>query len=146
MNIVDTFRQHVRPNKLNCMFYRMERFLTTSESLITSSTVIEQDRDEIFTLLHQVKNGSLSIEQAVSQLSKVNAATSNHDIPSLSSFANIDHNRYHRTRFPEVVFAQSKTSQQVASILDDMAGNLIQRCNNSTILKRQYIPPILATR
>jgi NCAIR mutase (PurE)-related protein len=40
---------------------------------------------------------------------------------TLQSFANLDHGRAMRAGFPEAVFAQGKTSKQVALILDDMA-------------------------
>lgn len=52
-------------------------------------------------------------------------STIHHRPPSpeqiLQSFANLDHSRARRTGFPEAVFAEGKTAEQVASILDDMA-------------------------
>ena len=43
---------------------------------------------------------------------------------AVQSFANLDHYRAQRTGFPEAVFAQGKTPQQVASILDSMAAHV----------------------
>lgn len=48
----------------------------------------------------------------------------------LESFANLDHNRGNRTGFPEAVFAEGKTAQQIAVILDDMAEKV-----NETIIE-----------
>ena len=97
------------------------------------------------SLLQQVKDGTLSVDKAVLQLSQINSAST-----SISSFANIDHDRYIRTNFPEVIFAQSKTSFQVASILDDMAERQIKNQQKTTSAMSQeqkhYLPPILATR
>jgi len=50
---------------------------------------------------------------------------------SLSQFANLDHGRSMRTGFPEAVFAEGKTPEQVASILDDMARNVNESCATS---------------
>ena len=41
----------------------------------------------------------------------------------LSSFANLDHRRAPRTGFPEAVFGQGKTPEQIHAILDSMARN-----------------------
>jgi hypothetical protein len=142
---VDALKQHFRPNNFKRPLCQLQRFFT-SDSSTSSSSSIKTDHDEIFNILRQVKEGTYPIEEAVSKLSIIDGNMNHQGTSTLSSFANIDHYRYHRTRFPEVVFAQSKTSQQVASILDDMAGNHIQSYNNESISNREYIPPILATR
>ena len=49
------------------------------------------------------------------------SGTSKDPDETLQSFANLDHGRAMRAGFPEAVFAQGKTPQQVALILDDMA-------------------------
>ena len=48
------------------------------------------------------------------------------DIHVLSSFANIDHNRYRRTGFPEAIFGEGKTPTQMHAILDSMATNALR--------------------
>ena len=63
----------------------------------------------------------------------------------LESFANLDHGRAKRTGFPEAVFAEGKTTDQVAKILDDMARNSIETNlgEDGAVMARN---PILATR
>jgi len=69
----------------------------------------------------------------------------------LESFANLDHGRSRRTGFPEAVFAEGKTPNQVARILDDMArsaneellrgggaGDRGETTNNAAILATRY--------
>jgi hypothetical protein len=133
-------------------------------STLPSSSVTMETND-VAMLLLRVKDGTLPIEKAVAQLSQRKLVTSSnssgHHTSSLSSsFANIDYNRYERTNFPEVIFAQSKTPQQVAMILDEMAGKEIEQRkekinnNNATSSsvtatsseQNSYKPPILATR
>jgi NCAIR mutase (PurE)-related protein len=63
----------------------------------------------------------------------------------LRNFANLDHERSSRTGFPEAVFAEGKTPDQVAKILDDMA----RHANESSVGQdgqNQPMIPILATR
>lgn len=64
----------------------------------------------------------------------------------LKSFADLDHDRSRRTSFPEAVFGQGKTPNQIASILDDMARNFNERVleNDGRIESSQRV--ILATR
>lgn len=78
-----------------------------------------QEKD-IKALLEQVKNDELSVEEAASLL---------RDLPYKDmGFANIDHHRALRTGFPEVVFCQGKTSQQIRDIMAELAkkgGNIM---------------------
>lgn len=60
-------------------------------------------------LLEQVKDGSLSIDQALEKLRLLPYE----DL----GYARLDHHRALRQGFPEVVFAQGKTPDQVASIM-----------------------------
>jgi len=60
--------------------------------------------------LKQVQSGSESFEDAFRDLSK----------DPVGDFANLDHGRSSRVGFPEIVYGESKTARQVASILDDM--------------------------
>jgi len=64
----------------------------------------------------------------------------------LKAFADLDHDRSRRTSFPEVVFGQGKTPNQIASILDDMARHFNDRVleNDGRIESSQRV--ILATR
>lgn len=69
-------------------------------------------------------------------------------IPELSvleSFANLDHDRTSRTGFPEAVFAEGKTSEQVALILEAMAGKVNERAREDGHTNDR-IRAILATR
>jgi NCAIR mutase (PurE)-related protein len=68
-------------------------------------------------------------------------------IPELSvleTFANLDHDRTCRTGFPEAVFAEGKTSEQVALILEAMAGKVNEKAMETDVDER--IRAILATR
>jgi NCAIR mutase (PurE)-related protein len=66
---------------------------------------------------------------------------------TLASFANLDYERSKRTGFPEAVFAEGKTSKQVASILDDMARSVNESMQSVGISNDDYVSnAILATR
>ena len=138
---------------------KLLQFSSTSSNDSTTSS----SEYATLQLLQQVKDGTLSIEKAGLELSRFNknpnsesSSSSSSAAAALSSFANIDHDRYTRTNFPEVIFAQSKTSYQVATILDEMAERQITKLllNHQTAVevtpkqehKKCYLPPILATR
>lgn len=73
-----------------------------------------QERD-IKTLLEQVKNDELPVEDAISLLK---------DLPYKDmGFANIDNHRAIRTGFPEVIFCQGKTPQQIRDIMVELTKN-----------------------
>lgn len=104
-------------------------------------------------ILENVSSGKLSPNQALTLINDFGTATNNNNIGGdkdterLQSFVRIDHERSHRTGFPEVVFAQGKTSIQVCKILDNMAKYMIQRVVDES--NNQEIVPfsaILATR
>ena len=83
----------------------------------------------------------ISSEPSFFSSSNSTMAATNMDV--LQSFANLDHSRAKRTGFPEAVFAEGKTSKQVASILDDMGRTANEVANDDT----SYLyPAILATR
>lgn len=63
----------------------------------------------------------------------------------LESFANLDHTRSRRTGFPEAVFAEGKTAEQVAIILDDMARSANESAKAGSLDKEAGVS-ILATR
>ena len=66
-------------------------------------------------ILERVQDGTLSPLEAKTLIEEPN------DKEILQSYADLDHERTKRSGFPEVVFAEGKTPEQVASILDSMA-------------------------
>lgn len=64
-------------------------------------------------LLLQVKDGSLAIDEAMEKLRTLPYED--------MGFARLDHHRALRLGFPEVVFAQGKTHQQVAILMERLA-------------------------
>ena len=63
-------------------------------------------------LLEDVKSGKLSVEDAVLNLKKL-------PFEDLG-FAKVDHHRNLRTGYPEVVFCQGKTVEQVKQIMSKL--------------------------
>jgi len=70
------------------------------------------NKDELKKVLSQVAKGSLSIEDAEKQFKYL--PFENID------FAQIDHHRSLRKGFPEVIFGQGKTSEQIIGIMEKM--------------------------
>lgn len=70
-------------------------------------------QEQLRTILDAVKTGSLSVDDAASELCHLPYE----DI----GFAKIDHHRTLRTGFPEVVFSQGKQPEQVAEIMQRLA-------------------------
>src|SRR5262252_7838657 len=68
------------------------------------------NRDEIKSLLEGVREGRLAIDQALEQF----AHLPYEDI----TFARVDHHRELRLGFPEVIFGQGKTIEQVTGIAE----------------------------
>lgn len=64
-------------------------------------------------LLEQVRNGTLEIDEAVDSLKELPYE----DL----GFAKIDHHRHLRNGFPEVIYCQGKSVEQVCSIFDSLA-------------------------
>jgi hypothetical protein len=95
---------------------------------------------DLSTILQQVQQGILSSEEAMKQISSESASGGGND-EVLRSFANLDHGRATRTGFPEAVFGEGKSVQQVAFILDDMARRV-----NESALGDALSAAILATR
>ena len=85
-------------------------------------------RERVRTLLAEVAQGRMPIEQALTQLD----AAPTDDI----GFASIDHHRALRQGFPEVVFGEGKTPGQVVGIADRLAahgdGFLVTRTDPAT--------------
>jgi len=72
-------------------------------------------REQLTVLLQQVRNGSLSAEDAVERLRSLPYE----DL----GFAKLDHHRALRKGFPEVVFCQNKTETQVLGIIQKLAAS-----------------------
>ncbi|GBC92843.1 hypothetical protein HRbin15_01320 [bacterium HR15] len=72
-----------------------------------------QGADWLHQVLQAVQAGTLSVEEALQQL---------RDLPyETLGFARIDHHRALRKGFPEVVFGQGKTPEQVAVLVERLA-------------------------
>lgn len=90
-------------------------------------------------ILQSVQLGELSPEDAVESL-RTNTRDDGVDT-RLQEFANLDHARSRRTGFPEVVFAENKTVDQVRAILEDMARHAKKDSSaSSAILATRYVP------
>ncbi|MEE9575277.1 MAG: nickel pincer cofactor biosynthesis protein LarB [Gammaproteobacteria bacterium] len=70
------------------------------------------DRDTLNQLLHNVAGGKISVEDATQKLMHL----SFEDI----DYAHIDHHRSLRKGFPEVIFGQGKTADQIIGIFEKM--------------------------
>jgi NCAIR mutase (PurE)-related protein len=64
----------------------------------------------LYEIMEKVKSGEMSIEQASRELSILPYEDLN--------FANVDHHRHIRTGFPEVVFGEGKTVEQILAIVE----------------------------
>ncbi|KAE8911992.1 hypothetical protein PF005_g2682 [Phytophthora fragariae] len=82
--------------------------------LSTSSTSQGEDKKSILELLQRVADGKVS-PQAAAELCGPGA-----EYEAVGDFAKIDTKREARTGFPEVVYAESKTPEQVAAIMKVM--------------------------
>ncbi|KUF97332.1 hypothetical protein AM588_10011705 [Phytophthora nicotianae] len=83
-------------------------------TLSTSSNSHLEDKKPILELLQRVADGKVSPQEAAELCGP--AA----EYEAVGDFAKIDTKREARTGFPEVVYAESKTSQQVAAIMKAM--------------------------
>jgi len=70
--------------------------------------------DQLSELLRQVKDGSLSIDEAVQRLRHL-------PFEDLG-FARVDHHRQIRCGFPEVIYCPGKTVEQIVGIFERLAG------------------------
>jgi len=69
--------------------------------------------DQLTALLQQVKDGSLSVDEAVRKLRHL-------PFENLG-FARIDHHRHIRCGFPEVIYCPGKTTDQILGIFERLA-------------------------
>ncbi|KAJ0392679.1 hypothetical protein P43SY_006958 [Pythium insidiosum] len=67
----------------------------------------------ILRVLERVANGEIAPKDAVAECQRL-------EYEALGDFAKIDTKRLARTGFPEVVYAEGKTPEQVASIMKAM--------------------------
>lgn len=81
------------------------------------------DKTSLMNLLKQVAGGIVSVEEAYQRLEFFPYQ----DL----KYAKVDHHRYLRSGFPEVIFCQGKTPEQVAEIFFELS---------------KYQSPVLATR
>ncbi len=70
------------------------------------------NQENLNIILSQVAKGSLSVENAKAQLMHISFEN--------IDFAKIDHHRSLRKGFPEVIFGQGKTSEQIIGIMEKM--------------------------
>ncbi len=82
-------------------------------------------------LIDDVRSGAVSTDQAVEQLKSLSFET-------IGNFARIDHHRALRRGFPEVIFAQGKTPDQVTQIFK----KLMER--NERVLATRVLPEMYA--
>ncbi|WP_010271448.1 nickel pincer cofactor biosynthesis protein LarB [Paenibacillus senegalensis] len=75
--------------------------------------------NELEALLQKVKNGDMEIDQAAAQITKHLQDQSVADL----GFAQIDTEREQRVGFPEVVFGEGKTPEQIILIMQRMMQN-----------------------
>ncbi len=85
------------------------------------------NENALIKILCSVSDGKLSVENAIKALTHLNVE----DI----GYAHIDHNRSLRKGFPEVIFGEGKTAEQITGIMEKMAlqedNILITRINHS---------------
>lgn len=83
------------------------------------------EKEKIVKILKRVKEGKLSVEEAINEFKKLPFED--------MGFAHLDHHRALRLGFPEVIFAQGKTPEQVKKlakkIVEEGARLLITRAN-----------------
>lgn len=75
--------------------------------------------NELEALLYKVKNGELEVDQAAGQITKQWKEQSIADL----GFAQIDTEREQRVGFPEVIFGEGKTVEQIVLIMQRMMDN-----------------------
>ncbi len=89
------------------------------------------DRRKLLKILEEVKSGRLSVDAACSLFQDLQTE----DL----GFASIDHHRAVRLGFPEVIFGEGKTAQQIASIFKSLQAKqstvLATRVDNDKALK-----------
>jgi NCAIR mutase (PurE)-related protein len=67
----------------------------------------------------------------------------NYDFESVGDFAKIDHHRFLRTGFPEVIYASGKTTEQIRDIFEAMRG---QADSGAVIMATRVSPEVFTVR
>lgn len=116
----DAFPAFVGPLRISCG--------TKASGLLNGNGM---NRNQIRELLRQVANGQATLDQAESRLV---SAMRSQPVENLS-FATVDHHRQIRCGFPEVIYGEGKTPDQLAAIFDAVqargAGCLATRVNDA---------------
>lgn len=102
------------------------------------------EKKDLYKLLHQVADGSLSVDQAVREFKEA-PFTRENGFEDLG-FAKLDHHRAIRQGIPEVVYGAGKTPQQIQAITAAMAARgqknvLITRMSSEAAAFLQENPP-----
>jgi hypothetical protein len=99
----------------------------SSRQLFHTTSFITKDR--VSEILVQYKDGLIDLEQAQRRIADFEKIDDNAPVLDslLQSFATLDHDRWKRTGFPEAVFGEGKTAQQIAIILESMALKINQQ-------------------
>ncbi|HEX7433585.1 MAG TPA: nickel pincer cofactor biosynthesis protein LarB [Anaerolineaceae bacterium] len=90
------------------------------------------EEERIRKLLSEVQNGQLSIDTAFQQLRSL-------PYENVADFARLDHHRAIRTGFPEVILAEGKTPDQVATIYNRLS------TKNDRVLATRVSPEMYTT-
>jgi NCAIR mutase (PurE)-related protein len=102
------------------------------------------DRTQLLTMLDQVRAGVLSPEAAAAQIGDLPYAEVAHAVGSTL----IDHHREIRTGVPEIVFGASKTPEQLAAALRELAraagGAIATRVDAAKFAALQALAPAAA--
>jgi len=85
------------------------------------------DRDKLTAILQQVHSGRTSVEQALRQLKHLPFEDLN--------FATLDHHRPLRQGYPEVIFGEGKTDEEIIQIMERQAAS------GENILLTRLAPP-----
>jgi len=95
------------------------------------------NRENLSKILTEIKNGNLDVDKALEQLRDLNSKE--------LGYATIDNHRELRTGYPEVIFGQGKTPEQVAGIVEYMLTRdtniLATRVTEEMYIKVKQIAP-----
>ncbi len=79
------------------------------------------DRNSLQFLLTAIAEGKISVDEGIDKLKNL-------EYESVGNFAKIDHHRQLRTGFPEVIWSEGKTVNQIAQIME------VMRQKNSVVI------------
>ncbi|CAM9612316.1 unnamed protein product [Choristocarpus tenellus] len=127
-----------------------EPFLRTQGRCFPFSTNSTEwkDQGDLTFVLSQVADGKLDPSSAAAQLEPL-LVSGGAGAEGVGNFARIDHDRNRRTGFPEVVFGEGKSTEQLIRILESMIRNREQDWSEEggvNAASRYRPPPIVATR